>query len=62
MDGISQLFDLMEAQETRLFGEAHCIVPKEEAEVDAIIIEPVPESIPEFVPEPARPGMRMNRK
>lgn len=30
MDELSKLFALMEAQETRLHGIAHCIVPKEE--------------------------------
>lgn len=39
MDGIAQLFGEMEAQETRLFGEAHCIVPKEEVEIDTIVVE-----------------------
>lgn len=30
MDELSKLFGLMEAQETRLLGIAHCIIPKEE--------------------------------
>lgn len=44
MDELSKLFAVMEAQETRLLGIAHCIVPKEE---EIPIIEPV------FVPPPA---------
>lgn len=38
MDELSKLFAIMEAQETRLLGIAHCIVPKEE---EIPIIEPV---------------------
>ncbi|XP_055315349.1 protein artichoke [Sitodiplosis mosellana] len=45
MDELSKLFAVMEAQETRLLGIAHCIVPKEE---EIPIIEPlfVPPSAP----------------
>lgn len=56
MDGIARLFDLMEAQETRLFGEAHCIVPKEEEQIETIVIAPVPEPIPELDAEPPQQG------
>lgn len=38
MDELSKLFAVMEAQETRLLGIAHCIVPKEE---EIPIIEPL---------------------
>lgn len=52
MDELSKLFAVMEAQETRLLGIAHCIVPKEE---EIPIIEPlfVPpnEPIPEEIKE-----------
>lgn len=42
MDGLSKLFDLMEAQETRLIGIAHCIVPKEEIQaVESLLISPL---------------------
>lgn len=44
MDELSKLFAQMEAQETRLLGIAHCIVPKEEEQV------PIVEEVPVFVP------------
>lgn len=49
MDELSKLFAQMEAQETRLLGIAHCIVPKEE-EV------PIIEEVPVFVPPPPEPS------
>lgn len=57
MDGIARLFDLMEAQETRLFGEAHCIVPKEEEQIETIVIDPVPDLMPELVVETPQKGI-----
>lgn len=45
MDELSKLFALMEAQETRLLGIAHCIVPKEE-EIPIIESIFVPPSVP----------------
>lgn len=50
MDELSKLFAIMEAQETRLLGIAHCIVPKEEEEIEIIESEPIvfiPPSVPE---------------
>lgn len=46
MDELSKLFAQMEAQETRLLGIAHCIIPKEE---EAPIIES------DLVPPPSPP-------
>lgn len=50
MDELSKLFALMEAQETRLIGISHCIVPKEE---EIPIIEPVfvPPNVPQIEEE-----------
>lgn len=59
MDELSKLFALMEAQETRLLGIAHCIVPKEEEVpiIESVFIPP-PMLLPDkqediLVPEPA---------
>lgn len=41
MDELSKLFAIMEVQETRLLGIAHCIVPKEEEEIEIVEEEPV---------------------
>lgn len=40
MDELSKLFAQMEAQETRLLGIAHCIVPKEEPTIESIFVPP----------------------
>lgn len=47
MDELTKLFGLMEAQETRLLGIAHCIVPKEEIPlVESVFAAPaMPETI-----------------
>lgn len=55
MDELSKLFAQMEAQETRLLGIAHCIVPKEE-EV------PIIEEVPVFVPPPPEPEPSMQQQ
>lgn len=51
MDELSKLFAVMEAQETRLLGIAHCIVPKEEEEIPIIepLFVPPNEPIPEEI-------------
>lgn len=56
MDELSKLFALMEVQETRLLGIAHCIVPKEEEFpiIESDFVPPnelTPELMPELVPE-----------
>lgn len=52
MDELSKLFAQMEAQETRLLGIAHCIVPKEEDEEENV---PIVEEVPVFLPPSAEP-------
>lgn len=52
MDELSKLFAQMEAQETRLLGIAHCIVPKEEEMpiIESVFVPPPPEPVPAQVP------------
>lgn len=53
MDELSKLFGLMEAQETRLLGIAHCIVPKEEIPlVESVFAQQPLPTIPESIESP----------
>lgn len=48
MDELSKLFGLMEAQETRLLGIAHCIIPKEEIpSVESVFAQQALPAMPE---------------